>query len=300
MPVSRIDSSGRVLPVARTISPTRFDPKDVQDPEKLALHLGRVASDSAAANSRYNPTVIIFEDVTLPGDGSQVRLPHDLGNSVRWAVEGFREPTTGGVAHPELWVRRVINGPGTLARIAGDYTVGTRFTTTATSGARITGARFPWVSTGGTSTVTATLWRDPVGAFPALELAHGSVTCTSSGIYHAAFGVPADLSSANLSIGADLTLGIYDGGSGYPKTGVDTVFTALLPFAYPGITLKDLRLYSAGNARPTSTAATELYWVEPSFAASSRLAEDATATDQNTLVLRSWAAGVATIRIETE
>jgi len=297
MTTSKINSLGRAIPLeARRLPDRGVTEEDVQDPKRLARLLTQVVGDSADAKGRHNPRAVYFDDVSLVGDGTEIRLTHGFGTRARWVLLGFYETTTGGVSSPELWVRRVLNGPGTLARIAGDYTVGTRFTTSVAT--RVTGAKFPWVSTGGTRTVTATLWRDPVGASPQVVLATGSVSCTASGIYLAAFTTPAAITGE--SIGAGLTLGIYDGGAGYTKTATDSVFTALLPIAYPVFTVSDLRLYSAGNARPTSTAATELYWVEPSFAAPPRVVEDAAASDTNTLVLRSWTPGVATIRLERD
>lgn len=270
--------------------------EDAKDPAKLARAVAKLQRDVARLVREAPQKRTDQVDVTVGGNGESVRIPHHYNGRVRWSVVGWRQ-TLSSVGDPignSFWVARTLRGPGTLASIAGDYTVGSRFQ--VTSKTRISGARFPWVSSGNTRTVTATLWRDSDGA----TLASGTVSVNSSGVYLAPFTTPVDILGANLN--TNLTIGVRDGGFNYTKTGTDSVFTALLPFLFPGgISLQDLRLYSAGAARPTSNAATELYWCEPWISpAGPGLVEDTTTTgtDANVLALKSYVPGVATIRIE--
>jgi hypothetical protein len=289
-----VTSGARVITLDRqTSNDETVTEHDVQEPPKMARLLTRLVRDVRSLVGERAPRRQDFEDVTVGGAGDVVRLPHSFKNRVRWSVVGWQAATTGDYTNAcTFWVARCIRGPLTLASIAGDFTIGSRFRIDAKT--RIAGARFPWVSTGNARTATATLWRDSDGAV----LATGTGTVNASGLYVVAFTSPIDIDGANL--GVDLTIGVRDGGFNYAKTGTDAAFTALFPFSFPGgISVRDLRLWSAGAARPTTAAATELYWVEPLIASPHPgLVEDTSNTDTSALALKSYVPGVVTIRIE--
>ena len=156
-----------------------------------------------------------------------------------------------------LWVQRGWHGTplaGFTIR-AGSFTVGCRFSVSAPK--VVSGVRFMWADTA--RTVRASLWRDSTG----VVLASRDIAVSDDGLYEATFRTPVDLSQI---VGANLTVGIWDiSGTNYVASGVDTM-GALLPYVFPdGTAMQAKRLFSAGNARPTSNAATEDYWVEPAY-----------------------------------
>jgi len=282
--------------VASLVRPASADEvvteSDVQDPKTLARLINQLRKDAGVLVRERQPRRIDFEDVTLSANGTQVRLAHQFGGRARWSVIGWQAANPGIDWHTMMWTRRAMFGPATLGTIAGDYTVGSRFQ--ATARVRVAGLRFPWFSGGATRTITGTLWRDSDGA----SLGSGTTTVNESGMYVVLFTKPVELDGSNLNV--DLTAGVYDGGVRYTKTGNDAAFTGLLSLKLPGFLLKSLVLYSAGNARPTSSAATELYWVEPYVSTAPQLVEDTSTSgsDSSTLALKSYAPGVATIRVE--
>lgn len=293
MPAAKYDINASLQQLDRAAQPDEVVTEaDVQEPAKLARYLIRLLRDVAKLQRTANPPRIDFEDVTVGTSGARTLLAHHLNGRVRWSVVGWQAATPGALFdHAMLWTRRAFFGPGTLATVAGNFTVGCRFQLTSKS--YVSGARFAWFTTGGTKTVTAKLWRDSDGVL----LASGTASVTNSGCYVASFTTPVLIDGSNLNV--DLTISLYDGGTNYTKTGTDAAFTGLLNLSLPGLTLKALNLFSAGDARPTGAAGTELYWVEPYLSPPTPgLVEDTATTDTKVLALQSYVPGVATIRVE--
>jgi hypothetical protein len=156
-----------------------------------------------------------------------------------------------------MWVERGWQGSplaGFTLR-AGSFTVGCRFSTSKAKA--IGGVRFIWADAA--RTIRASLWRDSTG----VRLASSDIAVSDDGVYVAMFRTPVDVSQM---VNENLTVSIWDiSGTNYVASGVDTI-GGVGPYVFPNdTTMQAKRLFSAGNARPTSTAATEDYWVEPVY-----------------------------------
>ncbi len=292
MSVARIESDSRVRQLDGKAEPDEVvTEEDAKEPSKVSRLLARLLKEVAALKRRHVTQRLDFEDVPVGGGGAVTQLAHHFGGRVRWSVVGWQTlatPTTDNLlCSATSWMMRGLWGPGTLATAAGNFTNGVRFR--CTSACTITGARFLWKAA--TRTVKATLWLDSSGAV----LATGTVSCTDSGVYTVAFSTP-----IVPTLNVDMTLGIYDqAGTAYTSTGVDTPWTNLLPLALPGLSLRLNKLFLAGDNRPTSSAVSELYWMEPILGPPlPQLIENTSRTDNDTLALTSYAAGTATIRVE--
>lgn len=289
--VSALLGTTRVLDASAT-SREVVTAEDVQDPKKLAELLGRLLTATTELRRRWAPKRIDFEDVAVGGQGASVRLAHHFGGRARWSVVGWQADTSRSPWDDALWVHRAFFGPDTLTSGAANSSVGCRFQ--VSSKTRVAGARFAWRSSGGSKTIKASLWRDGDGA----RLASGTTTVSNSGAYVVAFDTPVILDGSNLN--SDLTISIYDtAGVNYSYTGASTPFRALLSLQMPGVLLKAINLAGTGDVRPTLVDGTEDFWVEPFLATPHpALVEDTAATDTDTLVLKSYAPGVVSVRTE--
>lgn len=294
MPTARIDSAGKAYQLDRPAQPDEVvTEQDVQQPAKLARMLGKLLKDVAGLLRRANPARIDFENVVCGTNGTSVRLAHRFNGRARWSVIGWDTPSASGGQpwRSSLWIQRAFFGPLTLASGAANSTVGARFA--VSSKTRIAGARVAWKGTGGTKTLKVSLWRDSDGA----RLASGTASVLLSGCYEVLFDTPVIIDGGDLS--ANLSIGVYDqAGVNYTYTGVDAPFTGLLSMQLPGVILQAINLTSAGDARPTTPAGAELYWIEPLLSGAPALIEDIANSDANTLALKSYGPGVATIRVE--
>jgi hypothetical protein len=265
-------------------------PESAQDPAILAQILGRLLKKVADLNRQWSPRNVDYEDVAVGSVGTITRVQHALAGRVRWWVNGWKTsatPTTDNLlCLGTTWMMRGLWGAGTLATVAGNFTTGVRFQ--ATSPCSIMGARFLWSAA--TKTVKATLWRDSDGAI----LGTGTVSVSNTGVYTVLFATP-----VVPDLNADLTLGIYDqAGTNYTRTAADAIWDGYMPLTLPGMLLKTVKLFLAGDNRPTSTAAAEHYWVEPLLTpAVPQIVEDSSSTNDR-LVLVSYAPGTATVRVE--
>ena len=71
----------------RTVSPA-----DIATPEALIRILNDAAEVIRGLRRFARPPYIEFEDLSLPGGGAEVTLPHNFGGRVRWWVTGWKNP----------------------------------------------------------------------------------------------------------------------------------------------------------------------------------------------------------------
>lgn len=301
---AKVDSAGTVQPLdGRAATLETVTAEDVQDDAKLAQMIGRLNAQVAELRRNVVPRRTDFEDLAVGYEGAATQVAHNAGGRVRWAVNGWQTdatPTTDNLmCLGTMWVPRGLCGPGTLASTAGSFTVGARFE--VTSPCRISGARFLWRSSGAAKTVKATIWADASGAI----LASGTVTVNNSGLYTVEFvssaGADGGLAISGALLNVNLTIGVWEtSGGSYTSSGADAPFTNLRPMTVPGFILKNNSLFLAGDARPTTDGTGSVcYWVEPLLTPAVPQLIETSATDGNTLVLASYAAGKASLRVET-
>lgn len=295
MSAARIDTAGRVTVLDGRAEPDEtVTEQDVQDAPKLAKLLARLLQNVASLRRTFSPRRIAYE-VAAGSAGALTQLAHNFVGRVRWHVSGWQTTATptveNGLNHGSAWIRRALFGPGTLASVAGDFTVGARWR--ATSACLVSGARFLWVSAGGAKSVKVTLWRDSSAAV----LGTATVSVNATGVYVARFATPFLVTGADLSV--DLTIGFYETGAGFfSRTGVDAVFATYLPLTLPGLELHSVALFLASDARPTSTSVSGNFWIEPLIEPAFPQLIESTATDSSTLALTSYAPGTAIVHVE--
>ncbi len=90
MSAAKITATKAVVLDGKADAPEVVTTDDVQDPEKLARGLQRMARDLAALRRRFNPQRIDFEDVVVPAAGASFSLEHRFGGRVRWWVVGWQ------------------------------------------------------------------------------------------------------------------------------------------------------------------------------------------------------------------
>jgi len=159
--------------------------------------------------------------------------------------------------------------PASWASILGNYTSGAGNDTTGVKmyysslvSNSMKGLKFAWVGGLGTKTVKLTLWDQPTIAGAGTNLGSVSVTpVVAAGTYEGDFTSPISLVSGHF-----YTLAAWEnGGSNYTYTATNSTGPQV-PWQWGPFTAIAANLFSAGDAQPTSTAATERYLVEPVLA----------------------------------
>lgn len=265
--------------------------KQVGDAAQLTKLFMRILRDVADLKRRWWPNRIDFEDVSLGASGGKIRLPHNLSGRVRWRVVDYAERagTTSTVDRvpPQSWVDRCL-GVGTWTSDANNNTVGCRYRMKSVRA--ILGIRFGWQTVFAARTITCKIWNDSTGAV----VASGTISVTNSGIYTLMFSTPI---TSDLT-GVDITCSIYN--AFHQSFTTDTSFWTSTPFELDDVLrAENIRLFSAGDARPTTNAVGGSYIVEPILDRTGGpiLLKDSS-TNEDVLVLRSYRDGVATIRVE--
>lgn len=143
-----------------------------------------------------------------------------------------------------------------LGRTGGNFTTGCRWQVTAS---QIIGIRFTWCPNASARTIKLSVWNDVTTS----QLGTVSVSVPAvAGIYEGYFASPIDVSAL---AGVDLVTGMYETtGVDYTNGTSDTSFNGLMPFNLGGgLQVRSTKIFSAGDARPTSVAGTQTYYVEP-------------------------------------
>jgi hypothetical protein len=263
--------------------------EQVKDPVKLGEILRGIMRRVSAVEAVVPPEPIEFE-VTVGAGGALTRLTHNFGQNARYIVTDWR-PTAVSYApreRPNSTLTRAYC-VGTWTTAVGNNTVGGVFR--LMSNKPIIGVRFGWNITG--RTVKCSLWRNDTGA----QLATVNVATTIRGIYEGYFSTPitTDLTGTDITVGAfNATDQTYNN---------DAVWAAFVPY-YVNSDLKVVgqSMYLAGDNRPTTVGAGFYYMVEPILAETANAPAPALSVDSSTttnvLVLKSYVAGKAVIRVE--
>jgi hypothetical protein len=161
---------------------------------------------------------------------------------------------------PKLWTSRLMNGASlaSLSNTAGNFTTGNRFTALTTR--ECIGIRFPGYCAGASKTFRLSLWDDATATL----LASVDVVLATNTFRWCVGVFPAPVL---LKAGRDYTVSCWHTAAGfYIKTPTDGM-NGFLPITWGAdLTLKAMNLWVAASGRPTSTSATESYWVEPALA----------------------------------
>ena len=271
---------------------------EVKDPRKLAEVIRHLQKRVADVEVRTPPEGLEFE-VDLGADGEQVRLAHNLKGPVRYYVTHWKQSelsTPTDYRKPAISITQRAVGLGTWSTSVQNQTNGCRYLTNRARD--IVGVRFGWLTNGIAYTVRAKLWLDSSG----LALASKDVSVFQTGIYDAYFDAPVSMAAAAL-----FTVSIRE------ITGVRaSSYTSDVTWKTSVIELGDdqqLRHHSlaaVGDARPTTVHGAAVSIVcEPIYAPDAdvpggdgpELSADS-ASDANNLILNSYVAGRAVIRIE--
>jgi len=133
----------------------------------------------------------------------------------------------------------------------GSFTVGVQFYTT--KNITCTGVRFYWANAN--KTVKTQLWSNAGSS-----LASTTTSVTSTGVYESVFSSPQTLSAGTLyKVSAWQT----DGTNYTASTGFGSTFPSRPFYGGGHLTYVVINFYVAGDAVPTSSAASEIYLLEP-------------------------------------
>lgn len=280
-----INRLGQIVRGTRQVSGTdNLREEDVRG-DKLVQLLRAGFRRIAAIEAVIGPEATEFEvDAT---DGATVTLQHGFDCPVRFEVTSWRPTREDPVTRFSQSARAM--GIGALGNTGANTTAGTRFRLKAARA--ITGVRFVWNSVGAANTVRCTVWEDSSGT----ALGTVDVSVNETGVYEAYFTSP-----IIPAVGTDFTVTVWNtaGAGGNVSYNNDVTYLQNISMSSE-LTLKDNRLYIAGNARPTNVAVGGHYPVEPILNDNPRgLFQKLSTSDSNKLILRSFCTGKAVVRVE--
>ena len=258
---------------------------DVQDARKLTEVLRTTMRRVSSLEAVATPEATEFE-VNMQA-GTPVYLQHGFGVPVRFIVTSWKATAPQTPNQVLSWVDRSWS-VGTNGMIAGNYTVGSSYRMLRVR--TINGIRFNWNSNAA-ATLRVVLWNNTTNSV----IAEKTISTTIAGIHEVIFDTPV---TSDLT-GTDITCSVYETtGTTYCANNSATLLT-LIKMS------EDIRavsrvLYSAGNNRPTTSAVTETYTVEPILERDSdcHVSLNATNTTSDILCLNCYSTGRAIIRVE--
>jgi len=260
----------------------------VTDSRRLTDTLKGMQDRLIALEGKAAPEATEFE-LDVGELGNLVKVNHGFNCPVRWYVTSWKsQPNKPAVQYsvPERpsWLTFYYS---TMLNSIGDFTVGSSWRMKVYK--EIVGIRFLYQNNGTTSyNVRCVLWNNTSGSV----LAEKTVSVNKRGYYHAIFDLPVTVDLT----GTDITTSVYDLSGA--RNWADVAQVNGINIEFPDMTLVNGRLFSAGNARPTSNG--NDHPVEPilgNYVTGPQLVVDGSST-LNILALRSYTAGRAILRIE--
>lgn len=258
---------------------------DVQDSRKLTEILRGVMRRITSLEANAPPDAVEFE-VDIQAGGT-VNLQHGFGCPVRFQVTSWKASAPQTPNQVLSWVDRSWS-IGTNGMVAGNFTVGASYRMLRLR--TINGIRFVWNSNAG-HTLRVVLWNNSTGAV----IAEKTVSTTQAGVHEAIFDTPI---TQDLT-GVDITCSVYETGAATYCANSSATLLTLIKMS------EDIRavsrvLWSAGNARPTSSAVTETYSVEPILERDMdcHVSLNATNTTSDILCLNCYSTGRAIVKVE--
>lgn len=257
---------------------------DVQDARKLTELLRSALRRLTTVEATAQPEATEFEVNAEAGE--TLLIQHGFNAPVRffatsWSAVGDKVGRNLSLADRSMAI-------GAFGSTAGSTTVGSSFRMKRRR--TIAGIRLAWGSAAGSRTLRVVLWNNTTAAV----IAETTVAVANTGVYEARFSSPVtdDLT------GVDITCSVWDQSGTVSCFNNDVTYLSSIELG-PDITLVNGRLFSAGNARPTSNTAGGHYPVEPILENPGPLfSVNKDSTTTTVLALNAHCSGRAIIRIE--
>lgn len=292
-----IDLNGILQKARRFVSGSEnLQEEEVKNPGKLAEILKSTLRRVSSLEAIVGPEPACFE-VNCGTEGATINLAHNFGCPVTYSVinwakrESYLIQTKQTKTHPSYLQYDM--GVGVWTNAANDRSIGQRIR--LKKAREIAGIRFAFVPNAATTyNVKCKIYNDSTGALIATT---ETVQCLEYGFYEALFDTPV---SQDLT-GVDIIICVYETSGARYWYVTDANWTAIT-LEFPDYTVKHHQLAGIGDVRPTAAFGFAGHaMIEPIFNNNDpgpELVRQTSDDPDNVLVLKSYVAGKAVIKVE--